>query len=84
MLRREVVFGCADAMTPDVAARLTQLAEGSGSKLQLECGNKRVLLDSLIGILALECPRGTRLTVIADGGDECAAAADVASMLAGE
>lgn len=84
MTRREAVYGCADALTPDVAAKLAQLAESRRAKLELECGSKRVPLDSLIGILALECHRGTRLTVIAEGEDEQAAAEAVAMALAGE
>lgn len=83
MIRREAVFGCGDALTPDVAARLTQLADGCKSSLQLECGGKRVPMDSLIGILALDCRRGTPVAVIADGEDEIKAADVVAKALKG-
>ena len=53
------------------------------AKLLLECDGKRVLMDSLIGILSLDCPRGTRLAVIAEGEDEQQAAETVALMLEG-
>ena len=40
-------------------------------------------MDSLIGILSLDCPRGTRLTVVADGADGSGAAEAVARLLEG-
>ncbi len=83
MTLKEVVFGCGEALTPDVAAKLTALAERYAAKLYMECAGKRVLLDSLIGILSVECLRGTRLTVIADGPDEQDAADAVAEALEG-
>ena len=84
MYRREVVFGCGEAMTPDVAARLTQVADRYRAALQLECGGKRVLLDSLIGILSLDCQRGTRLAVLGEGMDAAEAVEAVAAVLAGD
>lgn len=74
MMRMEAVYGCGDSLTPDVAAKLAMAAERHQARLELECGGKRILLDSLIGILSLECHRGTRLTILADGPDEQAAA----------
>ena len=67
MVRMEAVFQCGDGMTPDVAAKLTAIAEKYDAKLEMERGGKRVLLDSLIGILSLDCRRGTRLTVLGEG-----------------
>ena len=74
MVRIEAVYGCGEGLTPDVAAKLATVAERYRAHLELECGGKRVLLDSLIGILSLECRRGTRLAIHADGEDEQAAA----------
>ena len=74
MIRIEAVFDCADNLTPDVAARLAAAAERYRAQLELECAGKRVLLGSLIGILSLECQRGTKLAVIAEGEDEQTAA----------
>ena len=84
MYRREVVFACGDALTPDVAARLTQVADRYKAALQLECAGKRVLLDSLIGILSLECRRGTRLAVLGEGVDAAEAVEAIAAVLAGD
>ena len=83
MLQREAVFGCGDALTPDVAAKLTQVAERYRAELRLECAGKRVLLDSLIGILSLDCRRGTRLTVLGEGPEAAEAVDAIAAVLTG-
>ena len=84
MTLKEVVFGCGEALTPDVAAKLTALAERYAAKLYMECTGKRVLLDSLIGILSVACRRGTALAVIADGEDEHDAAQAIAALIEGK
>lgn len=81
MVRKEAVYGCGDSLTPNVAARLADIAEHYRSRLEMECAGKRVLLDSLIGILSVPCQRGSRLTVIAEGEDEAEAAAAIAKAL---
>lgn len=81
MLRKEAVFDCADALTPDVAARLAQAAERFDATLWMEQGDKRVLLDSLIGILSIRCARGDRLTILAEGEDAQTAADAIAAVL---
>lgn len=83
MIRMDAVFDCADNLTPDIAARLTQVTERCRAHLEMECDGKRVLLDSLIGILSVPCSRGTRLTVVADGEDEQAAAEAICQVLRG-
>lgn len=81
MVRKEAVYGCGDSLTPNVAARLADIAERYRSRLEMECAGKRVQLDSLIGILSVPCQRGSRLTVIAEGEDEAEAAAAIAKAL---
>ena len=81
MVRLEAVFACGDGMTPDVAAKLTAIAERYDAKLEMERGGKRVLLDSLIGILSVPCRRGDRLTILAEGQDAQAAAEAIAAAL---
>ena len=83
MVRMEAVFGCGDGLTPDVAARLVQASERCRSKLKLERDGKRVRLDSLIGILSVECRRGDRLAVVAEGEDEQRAAEAITAILEG-
>ena len=81
MVRMEAVFQCGEGMTPDVAAKLTAIAERYDAKLEMERGGKRVLLDSLIGILSVPCRRGDRLTILAEGQDAQAAAEAIAAAL---
>ena len=81
MVRTEAVYGCGDSLTPNVAARLADIAERYRSQLEMECAGKRVLLDSLIGILSVPCRRGSRLTVIAEGEDEADAVAAIVKAL---
>ena len=81
MVRMEAVFQCGDGMMPDVAAKLTAIAEKYDAKLEMERGGKRVLLDSLIGILSVPCRRGDALTILAEGQDAQAAAEAIAAAL---
>ena len=81
MVRLEAVFGCGDSLTPDVAAKLAAIAERYDAKLEMEHEGKRVLLDSLIGILSVPCRRGDRLTILAEGQDAQAAAEAIAAAL---
>ena len=82
MVRTEVAFQCGDGLTPEIAARLAQMAEHYQARLLMECDGKRVLLDSLIGILSVDCTRGMTVGVIADGEDEQAAMEAAAAVLA--
>ena len=81
MVRTEAVYACGDSLTPSVAARLADIAEHYRARLEMECAGKRVMLDSLIGILSVPCQRGSRLAVIAEGEDEADAAAAIVRAL---
>ena len=83
MVRTEVAFQCGDSLTPEIAAKLAQTAEHHRARLLMECDGKRVLLDSLIGILSVDCARGMTVGIIADGEDEQAAMEAAAAVLAG-
>ena len=81
MVRTEVAFQCGDSLTPEIAAKLAQTAEHHRARLLMECDGKRVLLDSLIGILSVPCRRGDALTILAEGQDAQAAAEAIAAAL---
>ena len=83
MVQREAVYQRDEGLTPETAAALAQLAERFHAKLLLQCDGKQVLLDSLIGILSLDCPQGARLTVLAEGQDAEAGVEAVANLLEG-
>ena len=76
-------FGAGDQMTPELAARLSQCAERHSARVHLRCGDKRVRLNSLIGILALDLRRGGTFEVIAEDGDAQNAADDIVRLLKG-
>ena len=84
MIRMEAVYGCGDSMTPDVAAKLTAITEYYDARLEMDHAGKRVLLDSLIGILSVPCNRGDRVTIRAEGGEAPGGAGAIAAVLEGK
>ena len=52
-----------------VAAKLVETANRFQAKISLEKGGVEVNGRSILGILTLFCPRGSRLTIRADGAD---------------
>lgn len=81
MLKKEIVFGACPAMTPDFAARLAHRASCFHSEIYLESGRTQLCVDSLIGILAMDLRRGTRVIVRAEGQDEAAALDCIAALM---
>lgn len=81
MLKLETVFGAAATVTPDLAARIASQASKFDSKVYLEFGSTQLCVDSLIGILAMNVRRGTKLVVAADGADAADAAQCIAALL---
>ena len=84
MFRANAVFKAGDGLTPDLAAKLSRHAERYSAHLMLECGQKCIRLDSLIGILSMEMHRGMEIGVIADGEDEIPACEDIRRLLMNE
>ena len=84
MKRIETAFGAADNLTPQFAARVADMTSGFRSEILLACGQRRLRMDSLISILALDLRRGTKIAVIAEGEDEEEACAAVAALFAGD
>jgi catabolite repression HPr-like protein len=81
MVKLEATFRAADGITPDLAAEIIQRASRFDAVTELELGNKRVVLGSLIGILSLELRAGARVRIIADGCDEVQAAGSIRELL---
>lgn len=52
------------------AARFSQLASGFTSNIWLFKDGKRVDAKSILEVLTLACPTGSRLTILAEGPDE--------------
>ena len=81
MLNLETVFGAGTTVTPDLAAKIAQQASKFNSRVYLECGSTRLSVESLIGILAMDVRRGTKLTVSAEGSNEAEAAECISALL---
>jgi len=70
-------------MSPELAAELSRRASKYESAILLRCGGRELHLDSLIGILSAEMPRGSKVTVEAEGRDAQAAAEEIVRVLIG-
>lgn len=81
MVKLETIFAAVDSLTPEFAAKLADHTAHFKSDVSLECGDKRLRLDSLICILALGLYRGVKVTVIAEGEDETEAAEEIQKVL---
>ena len=84
MVQLNTTFAATDQLSPEFAAKLAQCASQFQSVLSIECGGKRLHLDSLIGILSMELYRGVPVSIIADGPDAVAAAGAVRHLLEGD
>lgn len=84
MVKLETVFAAEDSLTPEFAAKLADHAARFQSRVLLGCADKLLSLDSLICILALELYRGVNVSVVAEGSDEQAAAAEIVKVINGE
>jgi len=84
MIKLDTVFEAADGLTPEFAAKLSTYAARFESDISVECGEKCLNLDSLICILSLELYRGVKVSILADGSDEAAAAEEIRKVLQGE
>ena len=83
MVKIKTIFQAEDILTPEFAAKLVDHTTHFDSRLFLECEDKRLMMDSLICILALDMRRGVELAVIAEGADEQSAAEDICKVLEG-
>jgi len=60
-----------------VAAKLVTVARGFKSRIFLEREGREVNGKSLLGILTLACPQGSRVTIRAEGADALQAIEDL-------
>ncbi|MBE5809039.1 MAG: HPr family phosphocarrier protein [Clostridiales bacterium] len=83
MIQREAVFRAGGSLTPELAAKITDLPSKFDAGLQIEYRGARFQADSLISVLAMELYPGARLSVLADGPEAEAAAAQLVKLLEG-
>lgn len=74
MVKLAATFRAAESITPGLAVEIIQRASRYEAITELEMGNSRVVLGSLIGILSLELRQGVAVNIIAEGHDEQTAA----------
>ncbi len=65
------------------ASKLVQLASGFDSQIWLSHRGKRVNAKSIMGVLLLAAPCGSRLTLEVDGSDEDDAAKAITQLVGG-
>ena len=81
MVKLEATFRAAEGITPDLAVEIIQRAARYEAIIELELGNTRVVLGSLIGILSLELRQGATVSIIAEGNDEQTAAEGIRELI---
>lgn len=81
MFKQEAVFGVDNCITPDLAAKLANLAAQYDAVVYLESNGVRLRVDSLISILSMDVRRGGSVLIVADGKDAENAAAAVSALL---
>lgn len=81
MVKLEAKFRAAESIMPDLAVEIIQRASRYDAITELEIGNTRVVLGSLIGILSLELRQGTTVNIIAEGHDERTAAEGIRELI---
>jgi phosphocarrier protein len=64
------------------ASKLVQTASSFDSQVWLSHGDKRINAKSIMGVLLLAAPCGSRLTLETDGADEDKAAETIADLVA--
>ena len=68
----------------ELATMVVQSASQYKSTIYIKMGNKRVNAKSIMGMMTLGLDNGESITVIAEGNDEEAAAANIESYLTGQ
>lgn len=70
MLRREVEIRNKLGLHARAAAKFVQLASRFDSEVEIVKGDMTVNGKSIMGVLLLAAPRGSRLELVVDGADE--------------
>lgn len=81
MIEQDVTIADPRGVHARPAARLVATAGEFQSLIELRCNGQRANARSILAIMVLAITAGTRLTVIADGPDEQAAADAVCRLL---
>lgn len=81
MERKTVTINAPGGSEVSPVAKLVQIACQFESAIHLENGSRKVNAKSIMGMMALTLDKGMEVTIYAEGNDECAAIAEMASFL---
>ena len=81
MIQVSAVFRTAPALTPEVAAKIVDLASQYNASMLLEYQGKRLQADSLISVLAMNLYEGVQVGIVADGAQAQEAAEAMKALL---
>jgi len=77
MIEKDYLITAAEGLHARPATNLIRLVKKYKSAASLKRGNKTVRLNSMLNILSMALKGGDTITIIVEGEDEAAAAADI-------
>lgn len=81
MIKKPITIQIANGLEARPVAMLVQVASQYESRIQVECGEKRVNAKSIMGMMTLGLNVGESVDISAEGVDEEAAIAGIESYL---
>lgn len=81
MIKKTITVRLSNGLEARPVAMLVQVASQYDSRIQIECGEKRVNAKSIMGMMTLGLNVGESIVVSADGADEEAALAGIEGYL---
>ena len=84
MIQKEVQIKLETGLEARPVAMLVQVASQFESSVYINSGEKKVNAKSIMGMMSLGLDSGEKVTVIAEGGDEEKAVAEIENFLGGK
>ena len=81
MIKKTITVRLSNGLEARPVAMLVQVASQYDSRIQIECGDRRVNAKSIMGMMTLGLNVGESIVVSADGPDEDAALAGIEAYL---
>mgnify|MGYP000918925230 CR=1 FL=1 len=82
MTKKEITVNNISGLESKPAALFIQKASNFKSSIWVEKGERKANAKSLLGLLSLGVGNGNKITIIAEGEDECQAVSELESYLA--
>ncbi len=81
MIKKTITIRLSSGLEARPVAMLVQVASQYDSRIQIECGEKKVNAKSIMGMMTLGLNIGEEITISADGHDEVQALAGIEAYL---